>query len=70
MTDEEYSREYAAKKIYEDSLKKCPFCGGKGMIIGSAGCIWVECVSCGVETRSTKNIKTASNLWNARYGFK
>ena len=46
-------------------LKPCPFCGGKAEIKGSAFC-WVQCKSCGAETKGTKKRANAIAEWNRR----
>ena len=50
-----------------NTLKKCPFCGGKAEIGNAADNIfWVKCKKCGAESSVESSKKNAILKWNKR----
>ena len=55
-----------------EELKKCPFCGGEGILKVNHGfnkevvSAFVYCGECGVNTLSYALEKTAKEVWNRR----
>lgn len=49
------------------TLKKCPFCGGKGILTrNDLGMFRVHCAHCGVVTKNYRARELALALWNGR----
>ena len=46
-------------------LKPCPFCGGKAKLMDAPD-VWVECTSCGAQSRMCAMPETALERWNVR----
>lgn len=46
-------------------LKPCPFCGGKAKLMYAPD-VWVECTSCGAQSRMCAMPETALERWNVR----
>ena len=49
----------------EPELKPCPFCGGKAKLMDAPD-VWVECTSCGAQSRMCAMPETALERWNVR----
>jgi len=49
-----------------ESLKPCPFCGGKPIIDRAEGGYWIFCKKCKVRTESLKFFTTVKETWNKR----
>ena len=47
-------------------LKRCPFCGGEGMLLPQHYHCAIECFGCGIITRVYKNECLAVQAWNTR----
>ena len=47
-------------------LKPCPFCEGNAECYVDAGCWYVRCTNCGVETRTCDSKDEALGAWNCR----
>lgn len=52
---------------YDSKLKPCPFCGGKAELMYAPD-VWVECTSCGAQSRMCAMPETALERWNRRAG--
>ena len=52
-------------------LKNCPFCGGKPevrrSVFDGSAYWWIQCRTCGSETRSNWEVDKAIGFWNKRY---
>ena len=52
-------------------LKECPFCGGKPAVrrtmYDDKAYWWIQCKTCGSETRSKRQTADAIALWNRRH---
>lgn len=47
-------------------LKRCPFCGGEGEVVGGNPYHWVFCKNCDAETKQSATIEGAIRIWNTR----
>ena len=43
-------------------LKKCPFCGGRAVIVAGEEGVNVECLRCGIGTRKVKD-SVVMRMW-------
>lgn len=49
-----------------NSLKPCPFCGSKGIIMHTEKLIYIECRNCGCRTSDLCVEEVAIERWNRR----
>lgn len=62
-----------AVKMYDASLRPCPFCGGAeqrvcGVLMDEGKWSWdVECEGCGQKTKYYESEQAALQAWNRRY---
>lgn len=53
----------------ESLLRKCPFCGEEGEVLGGTAkepWYWAQCIGCGVSTIEFGNHAEAIIAWNKR----
>jgi Lar family restriction alleviation protein len=55
--------------VMESLLRKCPFCGGDGEVLGGTAkepWYWAQCIGCGVSTIEFGTQAEAIIAWNKR----
>lgn len=63
----DYEEINSKKEEHDDTLKKCPFCGGNAENNKAADSVfWVKCKKCGAETGVEKSKEDAILKWNKR----
>ena len=55
------------KKEFQNTLRSCPFCGGRAeKEWGISSIFWIKCTGCGVEGSQYGSLEEAIKAWNTR----